>query len=286
MIQNDRATMLLRSDDVPQLKEIGGADGIAQTVADIWRRRELLYFLVWKDIKVKYKQTALGIAWAVLQPIAGMILFTFLFGKVAKLPSDGLPYPIFYYSSLLSWTYFSNAITLAANSVVTNTPLITKVYFPRILLPAAAVASCLLDLVIASLILVGLLVVYGFPITPGLAIVPAVVALLITFTMGVGQWLAALNVNYRDIKHAVPFVVQLWFFATPVVYPISMVPESYRWIVSLNPIAGIVETSRALTGGRPIPWEVLTISGCVTAIVFILSLCYFRHTERRFADVI
>lgn len=272
--------------EIPELIELGRLPGAAQTLGDLWRHRELLYFLVWKDIKVKYKQTVLGVAWAVLQPLLGMILFTLLFGRVAQLPSDGLPYPIFYYASLLSWTYFSTALIMASNSVVTNTSLITKVYFPRILLPAATVISALLDLAIASIILVGLLVFYRLPLTPGLAFLPLVLILLVVFTLGVGQLLAALSVNYRDIKHALPFVVQLWFFASPVVYPISMVPENYRWVVSLNPIAGIVETSRALIAGRAIPWEALAVSCGVTIAVFILGLWYFQRTERRFADVI
>jgi lipopolysaccharide transport system permease protein len=268
------------------LVELGRLSSTAQTLGDLWRHRELLYFLVWKDIKVKYKQTVLGVAWAILQPLLGMILFTLLFGRIAQLPSDGLPYPIFYYASLLSWTYFSTALVMASNSVVTNTSLISKVYFPRILLPAATVISSLLDLIIASIILIGLLVFYQMPLTLGLAFLPLVLIVLVAFTLGVGQLLAALSVNYRDIKHALPFVVQLWFFASPVIYPISMVPDSYRWIVSINPIVGIVETSRALIAGRSIPWEALAVSCAMTIAVFILGLWYFQHTERRFADVI
>lgn len=272
--------------EIPQLVEIKSSYGIVQAVGDLWHHRELLYFLVWKDIKVKYKQTALGVAWVILQPLVGMVLFTLLFGRVAKLPSDGLPYPIFYYASLLSWTYFSTALISASNSVLSNTSLITKVYFPRILLPAAAVTSSILDLAIASVILFGLLIFYQVPLTSGLVLLPVVLILLVIFTLGIGQLLAALNVNYRDIKHALPFIVQLWLFASPVVYPMSMVPERYQWLVSLNPIAGIIETTRALIAGRSIPWEGLGVSCLVTVTVLILGIWYFQRTARRFADVI
>lgn len=272
--------------EMPELVEIGRSRSVAQTIGDLWKDRELLYFLVWKDIKVKYKQTALGVAWVVLQPLIGMLLFTLLFGKVAKLPSDGLPYPVFYFSSLLSWTYFSTALIMASNSVISNTSLITKVYFPRILLPAASAIGSLLDLAIASVIMIGLLVYYEVPLNFGLALVPLVLGLLVIFTIGVGQLLAALNVNYRDIKHALPFVVQLWMFASPVVYPMSMVPENYRWLVSLNPIAGIIEATRALIAGRPVPWEWLGLSSMMTVVIFSFGLWYFQRTARRFADVI
>jgi lipopolysaccharide transport system permease protein len=269
-----------------ELVEIGKSRSVAQALTELWQKRELLYFLVWKDIKVKYKQAALGIAWAVLQPLLGMLLFTLLFGRVAKLPSDGLPYPLFYFSSLLTWTYFSTALITASNSVISNTSLVSKVYFPRILLPAAGVIAALLDLAIASVILVGLLVFHQVPLTPRLLCMPLVLLLLVVFAMGAGQFLAALNVNYRDVKHALPFLVQLWFFASPVVYPLSMVPERYQWLVALNPLTGIIETSRALLVGRPVPWEALAISCAVTVAIYVLGLAYFQRTERRFADVI
>lgn len=270
----------------PELVEVGGSQSVGQTLNELWQKRELLYFLVWKDIMVKYKQASLGIAWAVLQPMLAMLLFTLLFGRVAKLPSDGLPYPLFYFASLLSWTYFSTAVITASNSVVANTSLVSKVYFPRILLPAASVIACVLDLAIASVILAGLIIYYQVPLTPQLLLMPLILALLILFAMGAGQFLAALNVNYRDVKHALPFIMQLWFFASPVVYPISMVPEGYRWLAALNPLAGIIEASRALLVGRPVPWETLAISCAAIVVIYFLSLLYFQRTERRFADVI
>jgi lipopolysaccharide transport system permease protein len=270
----------------PPLVELARSRGIGQMFADLWRHRELLYYLIWKDIRVKYKQTALGVAWVVLQPLLGMLLFTLLFGRIAKLPSDGLPYPLFYYSSLLSWTYFSTALLMASNSVVSNTSLITKVYFPRILLPAAAVMGALIDLGIASIVLFGLLFYYQVPFTAQLALLPALMLLLVMFTMGIGQWLAALNVNYRDIKHAMPFIVQLWFFASPVVYPSSMVPEKFRWIVNLNPMTGIIEATRAAIAGKPLPWDALGVCGAAIVLMLVLGAWYFERTERRFADVI
>lgn len=282
---NNKASALA-SKNIPELIELGGSRGFAQTLGELIKDRELLYFLVWKDIKVRYKQTALGVAWVILQPLLGMLLFTLLFGRVAKLPSDGLPYPIFYYASLLSWTYFSTSLTTASNSVISNTSLITKVYFPRILLPASAVIAPLLDLAIASVILFGLLLVYDVAFTPALALLPLILLLLVVFTLGVGQFFAALNVNYRDVKHALPFLVQLWMFASPVVYPISMVPPDYQWLLSLNPIAGIIEATRAIIGGRPLPWELLGTSSVVTLLVFVLGIWYFHRTARRFADVI
>jgi lipopolysaccharide transport system permease protein len=272
--------------DVPRLVELARSRGPIQTLADLWKHRELLYFLVWKDIKVKYKQTALGVAWVILQPLIGMLLFTLLFGRLAQLPSDGLPYPLFYFSSLLCWTYFSTALIGSSNSVVSNTALITKVYFPRVLLPASAVIGCLLDLAIASLILFALLFYYDVALTAGLLLLPLVLMLLMLFTLGAGMLLAALNVNYRDIKHALPFVVQLWMFASPVVYPISMVPAKFQWIVSLNPMVGIIETTRALVAGKPLPWDALGVSCTCIVAVLIVGFWYFERTERRFADVI
>jgi lipopolysaccharide transport system permease protein len=271
---------------MPELLEVGSSQSIGQILNELWQKRELLYFLVWKDVKVKYKQASLGIAWAVLQPLLGMLLFTLLFGRVAKLPSDGLPYPLFYFASLLSWTYFSTALTTASNSVISNTSLVSKVYFPRILLPAAGVIASVLDLAIASVILVGLIAFYQVPLTLPLLFVPLVLVLLIVFALGVGQFLAALNVNYRDVKHALPFLVQLWFFASPVVYPLSMVPERYQWLIALNPLTGIIETTRALLADRPVPWEALWISCTVIVLVYVFGLRYFQRTERRFADVI
>ena len=257
-----------------------------EILVELWHYRELLYFLIWKDVKVKYKQTTLGVAWAILQPLLGMAMFTLLFGKLAKLPSDGLPYPVFYYAALLTWTYFATTVTMASNSIVTSGSLISKVYFPRILLPSAAVIGGILDLAIASVILTGLIVFYNMPLTLGLIMLPLILIPLVTFTLGVGFFLAALTVNFRDVRYALPFIVQVWMFASPVVYPSSMVPEQFRPLVSINPIAGIIETTRALIAGRPVPWGPIGISSIVTVFVLVLGIRYFRRTERRFADMI
>lgn len=266
--------------------EIRSTHGIPQIVGGIWQRRELLYFLIWKDIKVKYKQTTLGIAWALLQPLAAMLLFTLLFGQIAKLPSDGMPYPIFYYSGLLVWSYFSGTLIMTSNSVVTNTQLVTKVYFPRILLPTAAVFGGVVDLAIASIILVGLLTFYEVTLTWSLLLLPVALFILVVFTASVGQFLAALTVNYRDIKYALPFLVQMWFFASPVIFPLSMVPNSLKWVLALNPMVGIIELVRAAITDGPIPWGALATSCMVAAMMAVLGLVYFSRTERRFADTI
>ncbi|MFH1154552.1 MAG: ABC transporter permease [Pseudomonadota bacterium] len=254
--------------------------------SELWHYRELLYFLVWKDIKVKYKQTSLGVAWAVLQPVIQMILFTFLFGKFARLPNDGLPYPIFYYSGLLPWTYFAATLTMASNSIVTNTTLVTKVYFPRIFLPVASVLSGLIDLFISIVIFVGFLFYYKIAWNSMMLLFPLVILLLTLFLIGTGLLLSAINVNFRDVKHVVPFLVQLWFFASPIVYPSSMVPEHYQWIVSINPIVGMIEMIRALITGNVLPWQSLGISCLMTLLVLVLGCWYFRRAELRFADVI
>lgn len=259
---------------------------IKENLAEIWHFRELLYFLVWKDIKVKYKQTTLGVAWAVLQPVLNMVLFTILFGKFAKLPSDGLPYPLFYYSGLLPWTYFAATLTMASNSVVSNVSLVTKVYFPRMFLPSASVVSGLLDLSISSVIFIGFIVYYHVSWSPTLILFPLALLPLVLFVLGTGLFLSALNVSYRDVRHTIPFLIQLWFFASPVVYPASMVPERYRWIAAINPIAGIVEMCRAIVLGSKLPWQALGISYIITMVVLFFGIWYFKRTELRFADVI
>lgn len=267
-------------DDNDRLSRFGEA------LSEIWKYRELLYFLVWKDIKIKYKQTTLGIVWAVLQPLFGSGLFTLVFGKLAKLPSDGIAYPLFYFAALLTWTYFSTALTMASNSVVGNASIVTKIYFPRFFLPAAAVVSSLLDLVITFVLFFGLIVFYHVPVTPMMAFLPLILLLLVVFTLGAGLFLGALNVNFRDVRHALPFVMQVWLFASPVVYPASLIPVKYQWLIYLNPIAGIIEATRALVAGRSLPWEALGVSSIIVIVVLVLGLLYFRRTERRFADVI
>ena len=253
---------------------------------DLWAYRELLYFLVWRDIKVRYKQTALGAMWAILQPLVTMIIFTYFFGKLARVPTDDIPYPIFFYTGLLLWTYFSNAITSGANSLIGNTNLITKVYFPRLIIPASAVGAGLVDFAIASVLLVGLLVYYNFPVTPGYLMLIPLVALTTGFALGMSVWLAALNVRYRDVRYALPFLTQVWLFVSPIIYPSSLVPEEWRWIMLLNPLTGIIENFRASLFGRDFHWLALGYSTIFTLVLLVYSSYTFRRMEKHFAEFI
>ena len=253
---------------------------------DLWAYRELLCFLVWRDIKVRYKQTVLGAAWAILQPLVTMIIFTYFFGKLARVPTEGVPYPIFFYTGLLLWTYFSNAVTGGANSLIGNTNLITKVYFPRLIIPAAAVGAGLIDFAIASVLLVGLLVYYNFPVTPGYLMLIPLVALTTAFALGMSVWLAALNVRYRDVRYALPFLIQVWLFVSPIIYPSSLVPEEWRWMMLLNPLTGIIESFRAALFGREFHWPALTYSTVFTLLLLAYSSYTFRRMERHFAEFI
>ena len=252
---------------------------------ELWTYRELLYFLVWRDIKVRYKQTALGAAWAVIQPFFTMVVFSIFFGALAKLPSDGVPYPIFTYSALVPWTYFATALAMSSNSLVDHARLITKVYFPRLLVPAASVLAGLVDLAIASIVLIGMMLYYGM--IPGAAVVflPLFVLLAAATALGVGLWLSALNVQYRDVRSTIPFLVQFWLFVTPVAYSSSLVPERWRALYGLNPMTGVVEGFRwALLDKEP-PGALLLVSGASVILLLTAGLFYFRRMERRFADI-
>lgn len=255
---------------------------------ELWQFRDLLYFLSWRDIKVKYKQTILGVTWAILQPFFTMIVFSILFGKLAKVPSEGIPYPIFVYAGLLPWNYFSSALSSSGNSLVASSNLITKVYFPRLIIPASASLSALLDFFIASIILVGMMFFYHFtPNALGLIMIPVLVFMTFIVAVGCGLWLSALNVEYRDFQYVIPFLVQIWMFVTPVIYPVTLFPEKYRWILSLNPMGGIIGAFRTATlGHQPINWDLLFISSGVGFLIFFTGLLYFRKVERSFADVI
>jgi lipopolysaccharide transport system permease protein len=257
------------------------------TIRELWDYRELFYFLAWRDIKLRYKQTALGVLWVVLQPLFTMVVFTLLFGKLAKIPTDGIPGPIFYFSALLPWTYFSSTLINAGSSLVANSNLLTKIYFPRIILPAAAVLSGLLDFLIASTLLVGFIAYYRIPLGWHLLLWPALVVPLALLALGVGSYLAALNVKYRDIRYAIPFVIQLWFFATPIIYPSSFIPERFQWLLALNPLTWIIEACRgALVPSQTIHWGPLALSFAVNVAIFIAGVAYFKRAERAFADVI
>jgi lipopolysaccharide transport system permease protein len=254
---------------------------------ELWKFRELLYFLAWRDVKVRYKQTAIGVIWAVLQPVLTMVVFTVLFGRFAKMPSDGAPYPIFVYIGLLPWQYFAAVLGQSTSSVVSGSQMITKIYFPRLIMPASTAVAALLDLAIASIILGLMMAYYGVTVSAGILLVPVLILVAMMNAVGFGMWFSALNVRYRDIQYAIPFIIQIWMFVTPVIYPSSLLGERYAWILSLNPMGGVIEAFRpAVLGHLPIPWMSLGISAAVGITVFVCGMFYFRRVERYFADVI
>ncbi|MCS7311826.1 MAG: ABC transporter permease [Acidobacteria bacterium] len=253
---------------------------------ELWEYRELLYFFVWRDVKVRYKQTLIGAAWAIIQPFMTMVVFSLFFGLLAQIPSNGLPYPVFYYSALLPWMYFAGSLTHATHVMVEHQRVITKVYFPRLILPVAAVLSGLVDFGIAFMILIVMMAFYGIGLTPSVLWLPAFLLLALTTALGVGLWLSALNAIYRDVRYAVPFLVQLWMFASPVAYPGSIVPERWQWLYGLNPMAGVIEGFRwALTGQVHLP-SLLPVSVVAVALVLVGGLFYFRKMEGTIADLV
>ncbi len=253
---------------------------------DLWTYRELLYFLIWRDLKVRYKQTLLGVAWVVMQPLLTTIIFTVFLGMLARVPSDLIPYPLFIYAGLLPWTFFSNSVLNSSNSLVGNAHLITKVYFPRIIIPAAAIGARLVDFGIAFIVLAGLMLYYGVAVTWSILMLPVLVVLVTLFSLGFGLWVSALNVKYRDIGIALPVLIQLWTFVSPVVYPSSLVPIKWQWFYALNPLAGIIEGFRASLFNREFSWFALAISAIVTLVLLIYSVYAFQRTEKTFADLV
>lgn len=254
---------------------------------ELWAYRELLYFFVWRDIKVRYKQTIIGVGWAVIQPFFTMVVFSLFFGVLAKMPSGGLPYPIFYYSALLPWMYFANALNNATNSMVEHQRVITKVYFPRLILPISAVLSGLVDLAIAFTLLIGMLLYYGLAPTAAMLWLPLFLLLAIATALGVGLWLSALNAMYRDVRYAVSFFIQFWMLASPVAYPSRVVPEPWRWLYGLNPMAGVIEGFRwALTGHGQPPGPLLLASAAAVLILLGGGWLYFQKVEGTIADVV
>jgi homopolymeric O-antigen transport system permease protein len=252
----------------------------------LWEYRELLYFLTWRDVKVRYKQTVLGAAWAVIQPLFTTIVFSIFFGKLAGVQSDGIPYPVFAYAALMPWTFFSNAVNSSGNSLVVSAHLITKVYFPRMIIPASAVAAGLIDLTVAFGILIVLMTCYGVGMTWSLLMAPALVAMTALLAVAVGMWMSALNVKYRDIRYALPFAIHLTMFVTPIIYPVSLVPSRWRWLLAFNPLAGIIEGYRSAFFGRPFDWPMLAISAAITFTLLFYATYYFKRVERAFADII
>lgn len=255
-------------------------------LGELWAYRELLYFLTWRDVKVRYKQSVLGIAWAVIQPVFTMILFTVLFGKLGKIPSNGIPYPLFSFAALLPWTFFSNAVTNSGNSLVGNANLITKVYFPRLMVPGSAVAAGLVDFAIALVVFVGLFIYYGATLTPNIILFPFLVLLISLLALGVGLWMSAINVKYRDVRYALPFFIQLLMFASPVIYPSSLMPAEWRWVLVLNPLTGIIEGFRTALLGQPLLRGALLYSTLATIGTLTYATFAFRRMEKQFADVV
>jgi len=259
----------------------------ALDLADLWQYRELIYFLTWRDIKVRYKQTVLGGAWAILQPFLTMVVFSVFFGRLAGIPSDGLPYPIFAYCALLPWQLFAHALTESSNSLVANERLITKVYFPRLVVPISAVLAGLLDFLVAFIVLIGMMMYYHIRPTAAVWTVPLFLLLAVGAALGVGLWLSALNVQYRDVRYTIPFLTQFWLFLTPVAYPSTLVPVSWRALYGLNPMAGVVEGFRwALLGKTEGPGALLAVSVTIVVLVLVGGLYYFRRMEKIFADVV
>jgi lipopolysaccharide transport system permease protein len=254
-------------------------------LGELWAYRELLYFFVWRDVKVRYKQTAVGVLWVVLQPLLTMAVFTLFFGRLAKLPSDGLPYPVFYFAALVPWMYFVYALQNATNVVVENQRMITKVYFPRVVLPLSSVMSGLVDFAIGLVVLIGVTLYYG--IRPGVhvALLPAFLLLAILTALGVGLWLSALNALYRDVRYVMPFLLQFWMFASPVAYPSSLMPEKWRWLYGLNPMAGVIDGFRwALTGHGQVPTVSLAVSSAAVLLILFGGLTFFQRMEGTVAD--
>lgn len=262
---------------------------IALDLKEIWAYKDLFYFLAWRDIKVRYKQAMMGVAWAVFQPLITMIIFSLLFGRLAKMPSDGIPYPVFVFLGLLPWQYFSSVITQSSASLVAEKNLITKIYFPRIILPASSALSCFVDFAIAFIMLAGIMIWYKVQITLSIFFVPILVSLIILNAVGFGLWLSALNVRYRDIQYVVPFMIQIGMFVTPVIYPLSMASDKswIKFLLMLNPMTGVIEAFRAcVVGTLEIPWQALGVSSAVGLFIFITGAMYFKKVERFFADIV
>ena len=270
------------------VRRIGGSQGRTSLRLDeLWTYRELLYFLTWRDVKVRYKQTALGASWAIIQPLMTMVVFSLFFGRLAKMPSDGVPYPIFSYVALVPWTFFANGLAQSANSLVSSANLIKKVYFPRLMVPIATVCSEAVDFVIGFAVLLGMMLYYGIVPTANVLWLPLFVLLGLTTSLGAGLWLAALNVKYRDVRYIVPFLIQFWLFATPIVYPSSLLPQPWRTLYGVNPMAGVVEGFRwALLGTDTGPGPMIVVSAVAAFILLLSGALYFRRMEQTFADVV
>jgi lipopolysaccharide transport system permease protein len=260
--------------------------GVRLNPGELWRNRELLYFLTLRDIKVRYKQTLLGITWVLIQPLLTMLVFTLVFNRFVRLNTGDMPYPLFALSGLVLWLFFANAVTNAASSLVLNAHLITKVYFPRMYIPAASVGTGLVDLAVSLVLLVGVAIYYGTAWTWSALLLPVFILLMTLLALGLGLLFSSLTAKYRDLRHALPFVIQIWMFASPVIYPTTVVPENWRWLLLINPVAPILEGFRAALAGRPIDWSHTAIAAGIILVLFVASLYIFRRAENQFADVV
>jgi lipopolysaccharide transport system permease protein len=290
LIEQQRAVIAqvpIPAGDIPVIRIQPSKGWVSLKLRELWEYRELLYFLVWRDVKVRYKQTVLGAAWAIIQPFFSMVVFSLFFGQLAKVPSDGVPYPIFSYAALVPWMFFANGLSQASTKLVGSADLIKKVYFPRLAIPIAAVVSGIVDFVLAFLVLLGMMLYYGIIPTLNTLWLPLFLLLALVTSLGVGLWLSAMNVQFRDVQYVVPFLAQLWLFATPIAYPSSLLPEPWRTLYGLNPMVGVVEGFRwALLGTATAPGPMITVSALIALVLMGGGAFYFRRMEKIFADVV
>ncbi len=273
--------------DLPRTRRQASKGWAWPKLRELWDFRELLYFFAWRDIKVRYKQTVIGAFWAVLQPFLTMVIFSLFLGRLAKVPSDGLPYPLFSYAALVPWTFFANALTQASNSLVLGANMVKKIYFPRLALPIATVLAGVIDFLLAFVVLLGMMVYYGLAPTVHILWLPLLLLLALVTSLGASLWLSAMNVQFRDVRYAVPFLTQAWLFVTPIAYPSSLLPEPWRTVYGLNPMAGVVEGFRwALLGTDTAPGPMTLVSAVVALALFVSGAFYFRRMEQSFADVL
>ena len=274
-------------DDLPVIRVRPSKGWVSLRLGELWEYRELLYFLTWRDIKVRYKQTVLGATWAIIQPLFTMVVFSLFFGKLAKIPSDGIPYPIFSYAALVPWIFFANGLSQSSNSLVGSANLIKKVYFPRLVVPVSSVISGAVDFVLAFVVLLGMILFYGIIPTINVIWLPFLLLLAFVTALGVGLWMSALNVEFRDVRYVVPFLTQFWLFATPIAYPSSLLSEPWRTIYGINPMVGVVEGFRwALLGTKAAPSPIIIVSTIAACALLISGAYYFRRMEKTFADVV
>jgi lipopolysaccharide transport system permease protein len=282
-----KETTLAIPSDLPRTRRQPAKGWAWPKLRELWEYRELLFFFAWRDIKVRYRQTVMGVLWAIIQPIFTMVIFSLFFGRLANIPSDGLPYPVFSFAALVPWTFFANALTQASNSLVLNGNMLKKIYFPRLALPIATVLAGVIDFVLAFIVLLGIMLYYGLVPTVNIIWLPFFTLLALVTSIGVGLWLAAMNVQFRDVRYTIPFLTQAWLFVTPIAYPSSLLSEPWRTLYGLNPMSGVVEGFRwALLGTDTAPGPMMIVSSVVALILLVSGAFYFRRMENSFADVV